>query len=56
MGIFFKYVNIGHTFLSGLVRGVCDGVAPAAMIVGLCFTYTIIKRFREEKARIMDAK
>ena len=56
MGILFKYVDIGHTFFSGLVRGVCDGVAPAAMIVGLCFTYTIIKRLREEKARILNAK
>ena len=56
MGILFKYVDIGHTFFSGLVRGVCDGVTPAAMIVGLCFTYTIIKRLREEKARILNAK
>ena len=54
--IVFKYVDIGHTFYSGFVLGLCDGIAPGAMFVGLCFTYTIVKRLKEEKARILNAK
>lgn len=54
--LILRNVDIGHTFFSGLIYGICDGVGPGAMIVGLCYACTNIKSLREAKERILRAQ
>lgn len=53
-GIVLRNVDIGHTFWSGVVRGLSDGVSPAAMFVGLMYAYSNMKKLREEKIRLLN--
>lgn len=52
--IVLRNVDIGHTFWLALVRGLSDGVGPAAMLVGLMYAYSNIKRLRKEKKRLLN--
>lgn len=56
VSIILRNVDIGHTFFSGLVHGLSDGIGPGAMLVGLIYAYTNIKKLREEKERLLNAK
>lgn len=53
-GIVFRNVDIGHTFWAGLAHGISDGAGPAAMLVGLTYAYSNMKRLREEKLRLLN--
>lgn len=48
-----RNVDIGHTFFSGLVHGLSDGIGPASMLVGLIYAFTNIKNTREVKNRLL---
>lgn len=53
--IALRNVDIGYSFWSGLVRGLSDGVGPAAMLVGLMYAYSNMKKLREEKIRLLNS-
>ena len=54
--IILNTIDIGQTFFAGFVLGISNGIGPASMLVGLIYAYTNIKRLRNEKARILNAK
>ncbi len=56
VSIILRNVDIGHTFFSGLIHGLSDGIGPAAMIIGLIYAYNNIKELREEKARLLNTR
>lgn len=53
-GIVLRNIDIGDTFWSGLVRGISNGVSPAAIFVGLMYAYSNMKKLREEKIRLLN--
>ena len=54
LSIILHKVDIGHTFFSGLITGLANGIGPGAMIVGLLYAYSNIKHLREEKERLRN--
>ena len=40
LSIILNKVDIGHTFFSGLITGLANGIGPGAMIVGLLYAYS----------------
>lgn len=54
LSIILNKVDIGHTFFSGLITGLANGIGPGAMIVGLLYAYSNIKNLREMKARLRN--
>lgn len=54
VSIILRNVDIGHTFFSGLIHGLSDGIGPGAMLVGLIYACTNIKRLRETKERLLN--
>lgn len=45
-------LDIGHTFFSGLITGLANGIGAGAMLVGLIYAYSNIKNLREAKERL----
>lgn len=56
ISIVLRFVDIGHTFWSGLVYGLSNGIGPASMLVGLIYACSDIKRLRDEKVRLLSRK
>ena len=54
LSIILHKVDIGHTFFSGLITGLANGIGPGAMIVGLLYAYSNIKNLREAKERLRN--
>lgn len=54
VSIILQRVDIGHTFFAGVITGISNGIGPGAMIVGLCYAYTNIRKYREEKERLLN--
>lgn len=54
LSIVLHKVDIGHTFFSGLITGLANGIGPGAMIVGLLYAYSNIKNLREAKERLRN--
>ena len=54
LSIILSKVDIGHTFLSGLITGAANSSGPGAMIVGLLYAYSNIKSLREAKERLLN--
>ena len=54
ISIILRYVDLGRTFWAGLIQGLSDGIGPAAMLVGLIYAYSNIKKLRSEKERLMS--
>lgn len=52
--LILQRVDIGHTFFAGVITGISNGIGPGAMIVGLCYAYTNIRKYREEKERLLN--
>ena len=49
-----RFVDIGHSFFSGLVTGIAAGIGPAAMLFGLMYAADNMKKLKKEKERILD--
>lgn len=49
-----RFVDIGHTFFSGLITGIAAGIGPAAMLFGLMYAADNIKKLKKEKERILS--
>lgn len=56
LSIILNKVDIGHTFFSGLITGLANGIGPGAMIVGLLYAYSNIKNLREAKKRLLRGR
>ena len=54
LSITLRNVDIGQTFFSGFLRGTIDGIGPGAMLVGLSYAFTNIRKLNEEKKRIVN--
>jgi len=54
VSLILQRVDIGHTFFSGLVTGISNGIGPGAMIVGLIYAYKNIKNLCEAKDRLLN--
>ena len=54
LSIILHKVDIGHTFFSGLITGLANGIGSGAMIVGLLYAYSNIKNLREMKERLRN--
>lgn len=54
LSIILHKVDIGHTFFSGLITGLANGIGPGAMIVGLLYAHSNIKNLREAKERLLN--
>lgn len=49
-----RFVDIGHTFFSGLVTGIAAAIGPGAMVFGLMYAADNIKKLKKEKERILS--
>lgn len=52
--IILNKVDIGHTFFSGFITELANGIGPGAMVVGLLYAYSNIKSLGEAKERLRD--
>ena len=56
LSIILRYVDVGNTFFSGLILGISNGIGPAAMLFGVIYACSNIKKLRDEKARLMSRR
>ncbi|MDO4491863.1 MAG: helix-turn-helix transcriptional regulator [Lachnospiraceae bacterium] len=54
VSILLRNVDLGRTFMAGLLVGIIEGIGPGAMVVGLFYAYRNFKSLRETKDRLLN--